>query len=103
MEKHPFFNSWLRLLLKLILRNRGFETRMTRNGHLSPHLFSSKDPIHDISLEHFIRILINYAMLCEQTEKTDDFLRDWTELGSQISTFANSQAADELNKSFTTK
>lgn len=99
MKKKDFMNQWLKLALKLI-KAKALESKIIRNGHLNTHVFTHQDPVNELSLGHFIRIIINFALLCQHTEKRNEFMDYWTFLGNEILDFAESPDIDEFNNQF---
>ena len=79
---------------------KGFQKRMTTQGHLSHHLFSLKNGVKDISLEHAIRMVLNYALNCSYTEKRQEFLEEWMQVGVYIQNFVDSEHIDKFNDLF---
>ena len=101
MEKKPtnFMNDWLRSVVKFI-KGKKLESSIIRNGHMSTHVFAHRDPINQLSLSHFIRIMVNLAMILPHTEKQNEFMDFWTEIGKSIQAFAEGRKADEFNQQF---
>ena len=104
-NKRPtdIINSWIYRLLRHVKKKRGFQNKMTKNGHFSAHLFSPKEPLKEISLEHVIRMLVNYAMICKNTELVHEFKDDWNQLGDAIVEMAENGVVDMLNQLFDPK
>lgn len=99
MKKNDFMNQWLKLDFKQI-KSRKKESAIIRFGHMNHHVFSHQDPVNELSLSHFLRIMINYAMLAEHTDKMNEFMVYWTKLGIELQVFAESDAVDEFNEQF---
>lgn len=99
MKKNNFMNQWLKLAFKQI-KSRKKESAIIRFGHMNHHVFSHQDPVNELSLSHFIRILINYAMLLPHTDLKNDFMQYWIKLGIEIQNFAESEDVDEFNEQF---
>ena len=99
MKRNHFMNQWLKLAFKLI-KNKGLESSIRQNGHMSTHVFSHRDPASDLSLGHFIRIMINFAILCYHTDKRDEFMDYWISLGCEIRDFAESEDVEDFNRQF---
>ena len=102
MKAIDFMGRWLFALLKMV-KDSGHEMKMVRNGHMSAHLFTPVDPVNDWSTGHLLRIIINHAQLCVDTDLNDEFMRHWTRLGLMVKDFANSPECDEFNKQFAKK
>ncbi len=102
MKTNNFMNQWLKLALKPIKMQK-LESAIINNGHMGTHVFSYQDPVRQLSLGHFIRIMINYAMICKNTEQRQEFMDYWNLLGQKIVDFAESSDADEFNKQFAHK
>lgn len=100
MDKYSLMNWGLRRLLTTIKTKKGFQKRMTTQGHLSHHLFSLKNGVKDISLEHAIRMVLNYALNCSYTEKRQEFLEEWMQVGVYIQNFVDSEHIDKFNDLF---
>lgn len=99
MKSNDFMNDWLKLALKPI-KAKGCQSRIVRNGHMSTHVFTYQDPASELSISHFIRVLVNFAMLCDITEKRQEFMDYWSVLGREIVCFAESPDADDFNRQF---
>ena len=99
MKEIDFMRTWLFELLKMVKDSR-HEMKIVRNGHMSTHLFTPKDPLRELSTGHLLRIIINHAQLCEYTELNDEFMKDWIRLGRMIRDFADSPECDEFNQQF---
>ena len=100
MDKYTLMDYGLRIVMTTIKTKKGFQKRMTTQGHLSHHLFSLKNSVRDISLEHAIRMLVNYALNCSHTEKRNEFLEEWMQLGIYIQNFVDSEHIDKFNDLF---
>ena len=100
MDKYSLMNWGLRRLLATIKAKKGFQQRMTTQGHLSHHLFSLKNGVNDITLEHAIRMVLNYAENCSHTEKTHEFKDEWIKVGEYIQNFVDSEHIDKFNELF---
>jgi len=100
MYKIGFVNEWFTLMFKLIKASRGYQFRITTNGHMGRKLFRMENPADDMSTMHLFRILINWAMVCKQSDQKDEFMENWMELGRRIRDFANSPDAEEFNNQF---
>ena len=99
MKKCNVMNWWLKQALKPI-EGMYVKSQIIRNGHMSSHVFTHENPAEDLSLSHFIRILINYALLLPHTELKNEFMLYWTKLGIEIQNFAESEDVDEFNEQF---
>ncbi len=100
MNNSDFINEWLSLMFRIIKRSRGYEYKITTEGFMSRHLFSLGNPAEELSLVHFFRILVNWAMICTLSEKQDEFMSNWIRLGEKIRDFADSRHADHFNDLF---
>lgn len=76
------------------------ESAIAHFGHMSFSVFNHQDPANELSLSHFLRIMINYAMVAEHTDKVNEFMVYWTKLGIELQVFAESSDVDEFNKQF---
>ncbi|MBO4481229.1 MAG: hypothetical protein J5719_01580 [Bacteroidales bacterium] len=99
MKKIDFMNQWLKLAFKPI-KSRKKESSIAHFGHMSFSVFNHQDPANELSLSHFLRIMINYAMVAEHTDKVNEFMVYWTKLGIELQVFAESSDVDEFNEQF---
>lgn len=102
MEKYDLMNSWIFQILRYVKRKRGYQNRMIVHGHFSAHLFSPKNPVWDISLEHAMRMVLLYAMICNEND-SNEFMTDWVKLGNAIIDKVDSGTVDGLNHLFISK
>jgi hypothetical protein len=100
MEKYQFVNEWLSLMFKLIKCSRGYQFKMRQSGHLSPKLFTLQNPAKELTVMALLRIMVNWAMACQLTDKKDEFMDNWMRLGMMIRDFADSERADHFNSLF---
>lgn len=100
MNKIKFVNEWFSLMFKLIKASRGYQYKISKGGHMNRSLFSMKNPADNMTTMHLFRILINWAMVCKQTDRNDEFMENWMKLGLMIRDFAESPDADKLNNMF---
>lgn len=98
-KKVDFVNDWLKGVFNFI-KNKKLQSSIIKNGHMSYHVFAHRDPANRLSLNHFIRIMINLAMLLIHTEKRNEFMDLWIELGQRLQEFAEGKHADEFNQQF---
>lgn len=98
MIKNALLDQWILRILRHIKSKRGYQSQMIHNGHLSAHVFSPKNPVFDISLGRFIRMVLNYALVCKDTEKVHEFKDDWNRLGDAIMLLVDDGIVDNLNQ-----
>lgn len=102
MEKYDLMNSWIFQILRYVKKKRGYQNKMIAGGHFSAHLFSPKNPVWDITLEHAIRMVLLYAMVCSEKD-SNEFMDDWTKLGEAIKEISENGIAERLNDLFNPK
>ena len=100
MNKIKFVNEWFSLMFKLIKASRGYQYKISKGGHMNRSLFNMKNPADNMTTMHLFRILINWAMVCKQSDRNDEFMENWIKLGLMIRDFAESPDADKLNNMF---
>ncbi len=101
MNKSDLINLWVfKAFLYLKNNRRGYQNQMVANGHFSPHLFSTQNPLQKISLQHAICMIFNYALVCKNTEKVHEFKDDWNRIGDIIVNMAEDGTIDNLNSLF---
>ncbi len=101
MNKSDLINLWVfKAFLYLKNNRRGYQNQMVANGHFSPHLFSTQNPLQEISLQHAIRMIFNYALVCKNTEKVHEFKDDRNHIGDLIVRMADDGTIDKLNSMF---
>jgi hypothetical protein len=98
-KKVDFMNEWLKGVFTFI-KGKKLESSIIKFGHMSYHVFAHRDPANKLSLSHFIRIMINLAMLLIHTEKKNEFMDLWIELGHRLQDFAEGKYADAFNQQF---
>lgn len=102
MNAKDFMSEWLLRLLRFVKESE-HETQVSRQGHMSTHRFSPKNPVKELTTSHVLRILVNHARLCNDTEKVHEFMDHWNNLGLMIKEFADSDYVDEFNEQFARK
>jgi hypothetical protein len=101
MNKSDLINLWVfKAFLYLKNNRRGYQNQMVANGHFSSYLFSTQNPLQKISLQHAIRMIFNYALVCKNTEKVHEFKDDWNRIGDIIVRMADDGTIDKLNSMF---
>lgn len=103
MEKVILMNAWIFRILRYVKSKRGYQNQMCQNGHLSHHHFSPVLPVYKISLGCAIRLVLNYALICKDTEKVHEFKDDWNKLGDAIMILVDKGTVDDLNRMFEPK
>lgn len=103
MKKYELMNLWVSRILRYVKSKRGYQHQMCQSGHLSPHAFSHESPVFGISLGRAIWIVVNYAQICKNTEKQQEFKDDWNKLGDAIMLLVDNGLVDRLNNLFDPK
>lgn len=101
-KKVDFMNDWLKGALKFI-KGRRLESSIIKNGHMSTHVFTHRDPANKLSFSHFFRIMINLAASLNHTEKRNEFMDFWIDLGHRLQAFAEGKEVDEFNEQFSSE
>jgi len=89
-----FPRQWLAELLTQCRRVGGLLHLLRTEGGLHPR-YTKMDSDQEISVECFIRIEVNKAMI----QDYDEFMQHWNKLGEMIYTFGN-EYGDEFNKQY---
>jgi hypothetical protein len=103
MKRTDLLNQWILQVLRYVKSKHGYQNQMCLNGHLRHHHFSTDTPVYNISLSVAIRLIVNYAQVCKNTEKEHEFKDDWNRLGDAIMLLVDNGIVDILNKMFNPK
>ena len=103
MKHYELMNNWIFRILRHVKSKRGYQHQMCQNGHLSQHHFSHMNPVFKLSLGCVIRMILNYALTCKDTEKQHEFKDDWNKLGDTIMLLVDNGIVDALNNMFAPK
>ena len=96
-DKHSayFARQWLEEMLTMCRGIKGFLYHLRISGHMSWRTTSFDKTSSHLTIEVFLRIMVNLAMVRTKGE----FFERWNRLGNMIYAFAN-EHGDEFNEQY---
>ena len=96
-DKHSvyFARQWLEELLTMCRRTKGFLYHLRRSGHMSYRKTSFDNTADHLTIEDFLRFMVNMAMV----HTAEEFFKYWNILGEMIYEYAN-EHGDEFNEQY---